>query len=170
VTLLDPYTGKKKMIKHYNAFLNKWNRVKDNIGDGAFGKVFMCEPKTEFKFDPECKGSNKHTLLGYDSFTIRKIPIPRSKNGDIRGTLIGNEITVKEKFIHPHLIEKVCIYKNQKNFYVLQEHRIGGNLLSQVPYNLKNFSEVRTSLIVMQLICALKHLHDQSVVHRDFKT
>ena len=95
------------MIKHYNAFLNKWNRVKDNIGDGAFGKVFMCEPKTEFKFDPECKGSNKHTLLGYDSFTIRKIPIPRSKNGDIRGTLIGNEIGDNcEREVHPSSLDR----------------------------------------------------------------
>jgi len=128
MVLLDQFTGKKKIIPHYNSFLEKWIRSKENIGTGAFGTVYSCKPKPEHENDADCKSHSQHTLMGYSSFTLRKVPIPKS--GDIRGTLIGNEITVKEKFQHPHLIEKVGIYKNHKNFYVVQEHRTGGNLLT----------------------------------------
>ena len=116
MVLIDPFTGKKKMIKHYDSFLKKWIRSKNNIGTGAFGQVYICEPKPEYANDSECQINNPHSLLQHNTFSIRKIPIPK---GDMRGTLIGNEIHIKEKFVHPHLIEKVCIYKNHKNYYVL---------------------------------------------------
>ena len=81
MVLVDPFTGKKKMIKHYDSFLKKWIRSKNNIGTGAFGQVYICEPKPEYANDSECQINNPHSLLQHNTFSIRKIPIPK---GDMR--------------------------------------------------------------------------------------
>ena len=63
-----------------------------------------------------------------------------------KGELLRSELSLMGNMDHPNLIQKVKVYQEDNNYFVMQEH--GPVLKDQILAHLHTFSEIKVVLIV----------------------
>lgn len=119
------------------------------LGGGGYGKVYRV----------------KHRLTG--THRAMKIITVKSTSKDQINTL-SKEINILKELDHPHIIKVFEFYTNKHNFYIITELCTGGELFDKI-IEVKHFSEVEASNIILQILRAVNYLHSNGVIHRDLK-
>lgn len=79
-----------------------------------------------------------------------------------------NEAQIMKDLQHPCIIKLHNIIENVDSLFIILEVMNGGDLLHRI-IRKKNLSESLSKLYFLQMLCAVKYLHDQNITHRDLK-
>ncbi|XP_019369593.1 PREDICTED: calcium/calmodulin-dependent protein kinase type 1G isoform X1 [Gavialis gangeticus] len=117
------------------------------LGSGAFSEVFLVKQKATGKlFALKC---------------IKKSPL-------IRDCSLENEIAVLRKIKHENIVTLEDIYESATHFYLVMQLVSGGELFDRI-LERGVFTEKDASVVIKQVLDAVKYLHENGIVHRDLK-
>lgn len=127
--------------------INEDYLMMNEIGSGAYGKVFAAQEKS--------------------TLTMRAIKVIMKTRVEDYQTFI-NEISILKKLDHPNIVNIIETYENERVCFIVLEYCRGGELFDRI-INLKRFSEAHAAEIMKQLISAVMYCHEHDICHRDLK-
>lgn len=81
---------------------------------------------------------------------------------------MNEELTVMSKLHHVNIVNFIEIFDEAESFYVVMERVTGGELFDRI-IKLQRYTERDASLVMVQALKGLKHMHEKQFVHRDIK-
>ncbi len=148
--LLTRFQTKRLLVGKYRGFVFGPYRIKDQIGKGGMGTVYLCE----------------HSKLG------RKVAVKV-----LAPELIENKVAV-ERFLrearsasalcHPNIVRVHHVGQASGTHYMVMEY-VDGATLEQVVDRKGPFAITEASWIAVQVAAGLQHAHERGFVHRDIK-
>ena len=140
-----------KKNKKYPTTKMKFYKYGRLLGKGAFGKVNLC----------------LHTLTGR-LVAIKSINKEKIKN-ERQKKKIKLETSIMETLSKSKNIVKIFeTYETKKHICIVMEYICAGDLLTYIKKRSK-LTEPVAKFIFKQIILGLKHIHDNSIIHRDIK-
>ncbi|XP_047376932.1 calcium/calmodulin-dependent protein kinase type 1G [Sciurus carolinensis] len=117
------------------------------LGSGAFSEVFLVKQRVTGKlFALKC---------------IKKSPA-------FRDSSLENEIAVLKKIKHENIVTLEDIYESSTHYYLVMQLVSGGELFDRI-LERGVYTEKDASLVIQQVLSAVKYLHENGIVHRDLK-
>jgi len=123
---------------------NQYN-LKELIGRGRFGKVFLAE-----------------TIEG-KKVAIKVIPKENSPN-----KLLMEEVKILAEVDHPNIIKYLKHYESEQYLYLVTDYCDGGDLFQRIIDEGK-FAEDKAAIVMRELLRAINHCHHLGIIHRDLK-
>ena len=124
--------------------------LKDLIGEGTYGKVYLAYHKIT-NIPRAIKIINKRSMC----------------DTKVRFKFI-NEISVLKVIDHPNIIKLYEFFEDLRNYYLVTDYLTGGELLDVIIKN-KVVSEHDTAKYIKQVLESVSYLHSKNIVHRDIK-
>jgi calcium-dependent protein kinase len=120
-------------------------RLKELIGHGRFGRVFLAETKE-----------------------LKKVAIKAITKQDSPNKLLMEEVKILAEVDHPNIIKYLTHYESEQYLFVATEYCDGGDLFQKI-IDQGKFSEDEAVVIMEKLLRAINHCHHQGIIHRDLK-
>ena len=127
------------------------NGVPKSIGTGSFGQVYLAINNIDKK-TYAIKHMQKERLLKYLNCLDP----------------IYAEIDIQSRINHPNIIKLLYVHETQTTFDLIMEYAKDGTLFEYVVKN-KGLPEKIAFKYFIQIVNAIKFLHDNDVIHRDIK-
>lgn len=135
------------------------------LGQGSFGSVFLIQDKQ----------TNKQ-------YVLKEVDLSQMGSEGRREAL--KEVAFLAKLEHPGIISYREWFEespsgsawksHQKQLYIVMEYANGGDLSKRIQARktngMKPFSEQEIVHFTVQILLAVKHMHDRKVLHRDIKS
>jgi len=118
----------------------------DELGTGEFSVVVQ--------------GKEKATGQNYAIKCIEKDQVDTSR--------LETEISILKKVDHPHIIALKEYFDTENTLYLVIELVTGGELFDKIT-QIGCYSEATASVLVGNILRAVKYLHDLGIAHRDLK-
>ncbi|KAK7681221.1 hypothetical protein QCA50_015608 [Cerrena zonata] len=118
------------------------------LGAGSFGIVRYARDN-ESNEEVAVKIILKKALKGNEAFVI-------------------DELKLLQELKHPHIVGFRDWFESKDKFYIVTQLATGGELFDRIIQQ-GRFTEHDASLVIIQMLEALKYLHDKNIVHRDLK-
>mmetsp|Transcript_71073 Transcript_71073/g.171982 ORF Transcript_71073/g.171982 Transcript_71073/m.171982 type:complete len:659 (+) Transcript_71073:248-2224(+) len=120
------------------------------VGKGSFGKVMQVRSKTNGRI--------------YAMKVLRKANIVKRNQVEHTRT----ERNVLGRIDHPFIVGLNFAFQTKSKLYFVLDYCAGGELFFHLG-NEGRFDEHRSAFYAAQIVLALEHLHNQSVIYRDLK-
>ena len=135
------------LIKQQTGLPSEKYRILEEIGTGAFGKVY------------------KAINLKTKNIIAIKVIYKNSEN-EIEDIELKNEIDILKKLCHPDIVKILEFYDIGEKYYLITEYCQYGELFSYIK---EDFTEQQLSIIFYQIFSGLNYLHSNNICHRDLK-
>ena len=121
------------------------------IGNGSFGKVYLAKNKNDNKYY-----AIKHMIKSHLIKYLNNLE------------QIYNEINIQSRAYHPNIIQLFYVKETDESFDLVLEYSKYGTLFD---YMLKcnGFNENLVFKFFIQIVNAIKFLHENNIIHRDIK-
>ena len=130
-------------------------KVKKLLGEGSFGKAFLCSRDSD-----------------EDLCVIKQIKVEDMTKQEKDDVI--NELTILSKLDHPNIIKFFEFFESktpQQTFNIVTEYADGGDLSEKIKEQNKTpFKESDILDYFTQICLALKHIHEKKIIHRDLKS
>ena len=87
--------------------------------------------------------------------------------------VLKREIEILKEVKHPHIIELVDVYEDERYLHLVTELCTGGELFDRIIAKTQSseghFSEHDAAVLVRDILDAIKYCHEKGIVHRDLK-
>ena len=130
------------------SFLQHYRMIKE-LGEGAFGKVYLVEHRTS------------HLRRA-----VKELDKSKAEKGS-HSKFIA-EVEILSRLDHPHILKLCELYEDTLRYYVVSELLTGGELFDYV-IKLGHLSEATAAKIMYQVLSAVNYCHKNNIVHRDLK-
>ncbi|XP_063674033.1 uncharacterized protein LOC134811206 [Bolinopsis microptera] len=140
-----PVTNEDNVSKRYNFFYD--------LGSGAYATVKYAT----------CSKTNK----AYAVKIISKTKTPR----EYLRKFVPREVDALKRlsvYEHPHISQMREFFETSRRVYLVTKLAMGGDLLTYINSR-KCLNEDTSRKMIAELLCALDHIHDLGIVHRDLK-
>eukprot|EP01060_Flectonema_neradi_P013440 TRINITY_DN20203_c0_g1_i1.p1 TRINITY_DN20203_c0_g1~~TRINITY_DN20203_c0_g1_i1.p1 ORF type:complete len:685 (+),score=88.69 TRINITY_DN20203_c0_g1_i1:155-2209(+) len=122
------------------------------VGSGSFGHALLCRRKRDSRD------------------VVIKVLAPRPREGR---TKVMNEVKILKTLNHPNIIGFIEAWREGDKIYISMEYAEGGDLRTLIVNQKAKrelFSEPLIKSYMLQLACALYHIHSVHILHRDMKS
>lgn len=116
------------------------------------------------------RGSFSITRYGVNVDTKETVAFKMVSKANIRDyNLIRNEIDTHKNLNHNGIIKYIESIITEKEAYIIMEYAANGNMYSHI-VKFGRLTPELTKIYVIQIISAIKYLHNNNIIHRDIKS
>lgn len=134
--------------------MKKYKRLK-YLGKGSYGAAILVELRSDKR----------------EKFVVKEIVIGHMKQKEQDAA--KDEAKVLQKMNHSNITQYVESFVENSKLYIVMEHADGGDLTAAITHRKttgSRWAEDELMRIFVQICLALKHVHDQNILHRDLKS
>eukprot|EP00163_Fabomonas_tropica_P011307 TRINITY_DN2195_c0_g1_i12.p1 TRINITY_DN2195_c0_g1~~TRINITY_DN2195_c0_g1_i12.p1 ORF type:complete len:388 (-),score=43.13 TRINITY_DN2195_c0_g1_i12:319-1482(-) len=143
-----PFNTERRRASTSKPAFESFYTLKEQIGSGAFSKVYKCEDRTSGQV-----------------FAVKVID--RLKHSNMRQQM-ENEIMILKRLDHANIMKLERVFEMPTTIHIVAEWCRGGELLTLLE-DRKVFTEDEVRPLIKQILHAIHYMHEQEVVHRDLK-
>lgn len=130
------------------SLMNQYQKIKD-LGSGAFGTVILAKK-------------------GNDYYAIKRTNIANATRQECQDAF--NEINNLKSINNHHVVKVFHSFTENGNLYMVMEYINDGDLAKKIDQRSNvGFSEDEILYIFIQIVLAIKCVHEQNIIHRDIK-
>lgn len=143
--------NKSAFIGQFIEDINKTYDFQEELGSGAYGKVFRIKKKTTGELYA-CKKMNKRQINNKERFRL--------------------EIDLLKATDHPYIVKLYELYEDNVYIYLVMEECKGGELFDRLAIRSKSknlYTEKEACSVFKKIMSAINYCHSHGVCHRDIK-
>ncbi|XP_010240555.1 MAP3K epsilon protein kinase 1 isoform X2 [Brachypodium distachyon] len=143
--------GSRQLNNHKSKTLDNKYMLGDEIGKGAYGRVY--------------KGLD---LENGDFVAIKQVSLENIPQEDLN--IIMQEIDLLKNLNHKNIVKYLGSLKTKSHLHIILEYVENGSLANIIkPNKFGPFPESLAAVYIAQVLEGLVYLHEQGVIHRDIK-